>query len=161
MPMPTAEVFTSRTFAEQMLTTAEQSGFETKINRNGVRQIDFANKSLTEEHLRLLFKDISRKGYVYSRAEADVFLGRSRPCAIAAFFDLAVEAGLACEYEENGKKLFRFSMARMQHARRVRPIIASSTWRRTISRFEYYRFFAAADFSPGSAAYTAGFAHTS
>jgi hypothetical protein len=111
--MPTAEVFTPRTFAEQMFTTAEQSGFETKINRNGVRQIDFPNKSLTEEHVRDLFEDISRKGYIYSRADADLLLGGSRPCAIAPFFDLAVKAGLAREYEENGKKIFRFSMARM------------------------------------------------
>jgi len=109
--MPTAEVLTPRTFAEQILTTAEQSGFETRINRNGDRQIDFANKSLTEKHLRLLFQDISRKAYVYSRADADLLLGGSRPCAIAPFFDLSVRAGLAREYEENGKKLFRFYSA--------------------------------------------------
>lgn len=111
--MPTAEVFTPGTFAEQMFTTAKQSGVETKINRDGVRQMDFANKSLTEKHLRLLFQDISRKGFVYTRADADALLGGSRPCAIAPFFALAVKAGLAFEREENGKKIFRFTSGRM------------------------------------------------
>lgn len=111
--MPIAEVFTPKTFADQMFATAEQSGFKTRINRNGVRQIDFDNKSLTEEHLRQLFQDINRKGFVYSRPEADALLGGSRPCAIAPFFELAVRAGLAHQYEENGKKLFRFSMGRL------------------------------------------------
>jgi len=73
--------------------------------------VDFAHKSLTEEHLRLLFKDIIRKGYLYSRADAEELL-RSRPCAIAPFFDLAMKAGLAHSREENGKKVFRFSMGR-------------------------------------------------
>jgi hypothetical protein len=112
LDMPTAEVFTPKTFAEQWFTTAEQSGFKTKLNRNGVRQIDFANKSLTEEHVCMLFKDISRNGYVYSRAEAKMLLA-SRPCAIAPFFTLAVKAGLASGSEESRKKIFRFSMGRM------------------------------------------------
>ncbi len=111
--MPTAEVLTPRTFADLMFTAAERSGFETKVNRNGERQIDFPNKSLTEMHLRLLFQDISLKGYVYSRTDADTLLRGSRPCAIAPFFDLSVKAGLAREYEESGKKIFRFYSARM------------------------------------------------
>jgi hypothetical protein len=111
--MPTAEVFTPKTFTEQMFKTAEQAGFETKTNRNGDRQIDFPNKSLTEGHLRLLFQDISRKGYVYCRADADALLAGSRPCAIAPFFELSVKAGLANEFDENGKKVFRFYSARM------------------------------------------------
>src|SRR5882757_2913951 len=106
--MPTAEVFTPKAFAERMFAVAKQSGIETRINRNGIRQIDFANKSLTEEHLRFLYQDISRQGFVYSRAEADALLGGSRPCAVSPFFDLAVKAGFAREDEENGKKVFRF-----------------------------------------------------
>jgi hypothetical protein len=110
--MPTAEVFTPKTFAEQWFASAEQSGFKTKLNRNGVRQIDFPNKSLTEEQVRMLFKDISRKSYVYSRADAETLLA-SRPCAIAPFFEIAVKAGLARGSEESRKKIFRFSMGRM------------------------------------------------
>jgi len=106
--MPIAEVLTGKTFVEHMIAAAKQAGLETRINRNGIRQIDFANKSLTEEHLRLLYQDISRRVFVYSRADADALLGGSRPCAIAPFFDLAVNAGFAREDEENGKKVFRF-----------------------------------------------------
>ena len=106
--MLTAVLFTPEMFVERIFATAKQSGVETKINRNGIRQIDFANKSLTEEHLRLLYRDISCKEWVYSRADVDALLGGSRPCAIAPFFDLAVKAGFAREDEENGKKVFRF-----------------------------------------------------
>src|SRR5260370_31538830 len=112
MGMPTAVVFSPKDFVERLFTTAEQAGVGTRINRNGVRQIDFDNKSLTEEHLRLLYRDISCKGWVYSRSDVVALLGTSRPCAIAPFFDLAVKAGFAREDQENGKKVFRFRFFR-------------------------------------------------
>src|SRR5712692_7814403 len=95
--MPTAVVVTQMEFVDQMFATAKKSGVETRINRNGDRQIDFDNKSLTEDHLRSLFQDISRKKWVYSRDEVDALFGGSRPCAVAPFFDLAVKAGFATE----------------------------------------------------------------
>ncbi len=106
--MPTAVVVTQMEFVDQIFATAKKSGVETRVNRNGDRQIDFDNKSLTEDDLRRLFYDICRKGWVYSRTDADALFGGSRPCAVASFFDLTVKAGFAAESKENGKRVYRF-----------------------------------------------------
>ena len=92
---PVAEVLAPGTFAKEMLLTAEQSGFEMK--------------SLNGEILRRLFRDVTSKNSICSASDADALLGGGGQ----AVLDLAVKAGFAREFEENGKKLFWFYKARM------------------------------------------------
>jgi hypothetical protein len=108
--MATAVVVNQTEFVDQMFAAAEKFGVKTRLNRNGDRQLDFDNKSLTEDHLRRLFQDIVNKMGVYTRADMDALLNESRPCAIAPFLELAVKAGLATETEEGSKKIYRFRL---------------------------------------------------
>jgi len=108
--MATAIAVTQTEFVDRLFATAERFGVKTQTNRNGDRQLDFDNKSLTEDHLRRLFRDIVEKMGVYTRADMDALLNESRPCAIAPFFGLAVKAGLATESEEGQKKVYRFRL---------------------------------------------------
>ena len=112
MNMATEVVVTQMEFVDRIFATAKKSGVETKINRNGDRQIDFDNKSLTDDHLRRLFQDIVRRKSIYSRADMDLLLGASRPCAVAPFFDLAVKAGFATQAREDGEQVYRFKFVR-------------------------------------------------
>jgi len=76
--MPTAVVVTPMEFVDQMFAVAKKSGVEARVKRNGDRQIDLDNKPLTEDHLRRLFQDITRKKWVYSRDEVDGLFGEFR-----------------------------------------------------------------------------------
>jgi hypothetical protein len=109
--MATFVAVTQREFVDQIFAAAKASGVQVRLNRNGDRQIDFENKSLTEDHLRRLFQDIVGKMGVYSRADMDALLGGSRPCAIAPFFDLATRAGMAVRSEEAGRLVYRFKLS--------------------------------------------------
>src|SRR5258708_39771147 len=99
------------TWVNCVLDAARAQGLTVRTNRNGDRQIDFENKSLTEDHLRRLFQDIDHKKCVYTRSDIEKLLGGSRPCASAPFFELVVEAGLATVAEKDGKKFYRFDLS--------------------------------------------------
>jgi hypothetical protein len=98
-------------FVDQMFAAARKFGVLARINRNGDRQLDFDNKSLTEDHIRRLYQDIVNKLGVYSRVDFENLLGAGRPCAVAPFFDLATKAGLAVRFEEQGKVIYRFKLS--------------------------------------------------
>ncbi len=95
-------------WVDRVFEVAKAQGLTVRTNRNLDRQIDFDNKSLTADHLRSLFQDINRKKCVYTREDMEVLLHGSRPCAVAPFFELAVNAGLATVAERDGKKFYRF-----------------------------------------------------
>jgi hypothetical protein len=109
--MATFTAVTETEFVEEIFATADRHGIKTRINKNGDRQIDFDNKSLTEDHVRRVFQDIVGKMGEYSRDDMDTLLGGSRPCAIAPFFDLATKAGLALRSEQDRKAVYRFKLS--------------------------------------------------
>ena len=109
--MATFVAITQMEFVDRLFAAAQESGVANRLNKNGDRQLDFDNKSLTEDHLRRIFQDITAKMGVYTRSDMDSLLGGSRPCAIAPFFDLATRAGLAVGSEEAGRTVYRFKLS--------------------------------------------------
>ena len=110
--MATFVAISQAEFVDQVIAVAQKFGVETRLNRNGDRQLDFDNKSLTEDHLRRMYQDIVRKTGVYSRTDMELLLGGSRPCAVAPFFDLVTRAGLAVpSTDEDGKTVYRFRLS--------------------------------------------------
>ena len=94
-------------FVNRIVATASKCGVRVDINRNGDRQITFEHKNLTEDHLRRVFQDIVRHKGLYCREDMEELV-KGRPCAIAPFFDLAIEAGLCQEVIDNHRKVYRF-----------------------------------------------------
>jgi hypothetical protein len=95
-------------FVDHIFRMARDSGYFVGQNRNGDRQIDFDNKSLTAGHLRLLYQDITRKRGLYTRKDMEALV-RGRPCAVVPFFELALKAGL-CEPLKEGLSAFKFNL---------------------------------------------------
>ena len=65
-------------YIEMVLTTAEKQGYPVKMNRAGLRQIDFGHKQLHEEHLKNLYPQILEpNAHIPSAIEA---VAPGRPC---------------------------------------------------------------------------------
>ena len=96
-------------FVDQIFATAKRLRNDVEeSNKNGERQINFPNKSLTAEHVRWIYQDIVRKKCVYRRRDLENLLGGSRPCAASPFFNLCIEAGFASESGETGELIYKF-----------------------------------------------------
>jgi len=110
--MATFVAISQMEFVDEVFAAAKKFGIATRLNKNGDRQMDFDNKSLTEDHLRRMFQDLVKKSGVYSRDDRDLLLGGSRPCAIAPFFELVTRAGMAVSStNEDGRAVYRFRLS--------------------------------------------------
>ena len=96
-------------FVDLFFSFASGAGYNVGRNRNGDRQVDFKNKSLTDDFLRLLYQDIRRKKNRYTQADCKQVVA-GRPCAIAPFFEIAKSAGLCLETVEGSKKIYKFAL---------------------------------------------------
>ncbi len=68
---------TAHSFIEAIIRIAKQQGYEVKINRDGLRQIDFGQKQLHEGHLKPLFLAILASDANVSSLIESVAPGRS------------------------------------------------------------------------------------
>ena len=91
---------TAHSFIEDVIRTAEQRGHEVKINRDGLRQIDFDHKQLHEEHLKSLFPAILASGANISFLIESVAPGR--PCAHRPMKEILAQLQSESE-QETGK----------------------------------------------------------
>ena len=96
-------------FVDAIFNSAQSAGLNVWINRNGDRQVDFGNKSLTDDYVRRLYQDIRRKKNTYTQDDFKQLVA-GRPCAVAPFFRIAQSAGLCSEGLEGSRKIYRFSI---------------------------------------------------